>query len=76
MPSALYPASLRITEIAALLGVTRQRASEMAEDERFPKPFTTEGRSRLWRRDDVEAWIDQVDWWGSWPWRRPSSAAV
>ena len=50
---------LRGIDIAPLLGVTKQRVSQIvAEREDFPKPATVGGRHRLWRRADVEQWRD------------------
>jgi prophage regulatory protein len=43
-------------EIAALLGVSRQRVDAIARtDPSFPKPKTLQ-TGRIWRRADVERW--------------------
>jgi len=49
-------ATVRLTEIAAMLGVTHQRAGVIANGADFPRPVGAEGRSRLWDRREVTAW--------------------
>jgi hypothetical protein len=50
---------LRMTDIAPILGVTKQRVSQIAaEHEDFPVPAKVIGRHRLWRRRDGERWRD------------------
>jgi hypothetical protein len=70
--TAQDPPTLRLVDIARLLNVTSERARRLADRERcgFPAPVVTRPR-RSWSRDDVEAWIDEVDWWGAKPWRTP-----
>jgi predicted DNA-binding transcriptional regulator AlpA len=48
--------SVRIVEIADILGVTHQRASKIVAIRGFPKPVRQEGQSRLWDRREVSAW--------------------
>ena len=48
--------TVRIIEIAELLGVSHQRASKIVDGRGFPKPLAREGQSRLWDRGDVVAW--------------------
>lgn len=45
-------------EIAAMLGVTRQRVNQMATDPTypFPKPVAELTAGRIWRRSDIKAW--------------------
>ena len=45
-------------EIAAMLGVTKQRVNQMATDRNssFPKPVAELTAGRIWRRDDIKAW--------------------
>ena len=43
--------------IAPILGVSRQRVSQLADRDDFPAPAKVIGRHRLWRRGDVEAWL-------------------
>jgi predicted DNA-binding transcriptional regulator AlpA len=54
MPSK--PRTVRVVEIAELLGVTKQRAHQIADEEGFPAPVGREGQSRLWGRREVETW--------------------
>jgi predicted DNA-binding transcriptional regulator AlpA len=49
---------LRIVDIAALLGVSRQRAGQITQRSDFPAPAKLVGERRLWRRRDVERWRD------------------
>jgi len=46
------------TEIGSLLGVSRQRAAQLAaEYDDFPAPVATLAAGRIWKRADIEAWI-------------------
>lgn len=48
---------LGLTEIAALLGVSRQRASQLAtEYEDFPRPVAELASGRIWETAAIEAW--------------------
>lgn len=50
-----------LTEIARLLGVSRQRADEIAKkDPGFPKPAAVLTAGRIWMRGDVEAWAQRT----------------
>ena len=44
------------TEIGQMLGVSRQRAAQLAQGEGFPEPVATIAAGRIWMRADVEAW--------------------
>ena len=44
------------TEIASLLGVSRQRADQLTHAPDFPKPVATLAQGRVWERGAVEAW--------------------
>lgn len=46
-----------LTEIAEMLGVTRQRASQLAASKEFPKPLDRIAAGPVWRRDTVERWV-------------------
>lgn len=47
-----------ISEIAGLLGVSRQRAVQVVRDYAdFPAPTATLASGRIWERQAVEAWI-------------------
>lgn len=46
-----------LTEVASILGVTRQRASQIARDyEDFPLPLAELAKGRVWDREAVEDW--------------------
>jgi predicted DNA-binding transcriptional regulator AlpA len=47
---------VRVIEIAELLGVSKQRAHQIADEPGFPTPVGREGQSRLWNRREVTAW--------------------
>ena len=40
-------------------GISRQRAHQITTGEGFPKPVATLMLGKVWRADDVEAWIRQ-----------------
>ncbi len=43
-------------EIAAMLGVSRQRVQQLARSGDFPEPYDVLSGGRVWLRSDVEAW--------------------
>jgi hypothetical protein len=45
-----------VTEIGALLDVSRQRADQLTRLEGFPEPVAVISAGRIWRRADVETW--------------------
>lgn len=46
-----------VHEIAELLGVSRQRVDQLANDDpRFPEPVAVLAAGRVWERADVERW--------------------
>ena len=48
-----------LTEIATLLGVTRQRAGQIARDyEDFPAPVAELASGRIWETAAVEGWAE------------------
>jgi hypothetical protein len=47
--------TVRVLEIAELLGVSHQRASKIADEPGFPAPVGWESQSRLWDRREVTA---------------------
>ena len=59
--------TIRVVEIAELLGVTKQRAHQLAAEDEFPAPVTQDGRGRLWDRREVTAWAKR--------WRREKPGA-
>jgi len=62
---AVAAGQLRLKDLAALLDVTPQRVRQLMEQDGFPKPVQVFGRSRLWDRADVDAWIGLVKWWST-----------
>jgi predicted DNA-binding transcriptional regulator AlpA len=44
------------TEVAELLGVSRQRADQLSRSEEFPAPVGEIAAGRIWLRSEVEAW--------------------
>jgi predicted DNA-binding transcriptional regulator AlpA len=58
MLSLVAAAVVGVSEIAELLGVTPQRAGQIARDYAdFPAPITTLAAGRVWDRQAVKAWI-------------------
>ncbi|PWR09123.1 DNA-binding protein [Micromonospora sicca] len=47
---------MAMAEIAAFLGVSRQRANTLAERADFPVPIAHLTVGRVWRAADVRAW--------------------
>ena len=43
-------------EIAAMLGLTRQRVNQMARERGFPRPYGVLHMGNVWKRSAVEAW--------------------
>lgn len=58
---------VRLKEIGQMLGVTLQRARQLAAEQGFPEPSQVVGRSRLWRRNEVETWATR-SYWVRKPW--------
>jgi predicted DNA-binding transcriptional regulator AlpA len=50
------PSTIRLLEIAELLGMSKQRAHQLAGESGFPAPVAEDGRGRLWSRREVGAW--------------------
>lgn len=48
-----------LTEIAQLLGVSRQRAYQLANAPGFPKPVERLAQGAVWRRSAVEKWAEK-----------------
>ena len=59
--------TVRIIEIAELLGVSKQRAHQIADEPSFPAPVGRQGQSWLWDRREVTAWAKR--WRREKPWR-------
>ena len=45
-----------LTEVARLLGVSRQRAHQLAQAEGFPAPTVQLASGPVWETKDVEEW--------------------
>lgn len=58
---------IRLIEIAELLGVTKQRAHQIAQEKGFPAPLGEDAHGRVWSRYEVQAWPRR--WRGEKPWR-------
>lgn len=43
-------------EIARLLGLSRQRVSQLTSEPGFPKPVAVLARGQVWETADVERW--------------------
>jgi predicted DNA-binding transcriptional regulator AlpA len=59
--------ALRLIEIAELLGVSKQRAHQIAAEDGFPEPVAEDARGRLWDRREVAGWAKR--WRIAKPWR-------
>lgn len=46
-------------EIAAMFGVSRQRAQQITSRKDFPRPYDVLHMGRVWRRAAVEAWAKE-----------------
>jgi prophage regulatory protein len=44
-------------EIEARLGVSRQRVQQLAARPDWPAPYDELAMGKVWRKEDVEAWI-------------------
>lgn len=49
-----------ITEIAELLGVTRQRAHQLAGSHGFPEPIARLAQGPVWEAAKVETWARET----------------
>jgi predicted DNA-binding transcriptional regulator AlpA len=53
----MVPAQLlNLSDIGRLLGVSRQRAAQLAQHAEFPEPAGEMGRGKVWRAKDIEKW--------------------
>jgi predicted DNA-binding transcriptional regulator AlpA len=59
--------TIRFVEVAQLLGVSKQRAHQMADAPGFPAPAHHDSRGRFWDRREVERWAKV--WRAAKPWR-------
>jgi predicted DNA-binding transcriptional regulator AlpA len=58
---------IRLVEITELLGLTKQRAHQIAAEKGFPSPLAEAARGRVWSKYEVQAWAKR--WRGEKPWR-------
>jgi len=49
-----------VTEIADLLGLSRQRCDQLSRTKGFPEPEAELASGRVWKREEVEAWVRKV----------------
>jgi predicted DNA-binding transcriptional regulator AlpA len=54
---AMTPNLLGVAEIAAMLGLTRQRVNQLIQSADFPAPEAELSAGRIWTRDAIEAWV-------------------
>ncbi len=54
-----FPELVGITEIARILGVSRQRASALRANARFPGPVAVLASGPVWRRNDLTRFEEQ-----------------
>jgi len=47
-----------VTEVGDILGVSRQRAAQLAETQGFPAPVADLASGRIWRVQDVRLWAE------------------
>ena len=59
--------TVRLIEVAELLGVSKQRAHQIADEDGFRAPVDEDVRGRLWDRREVTAWAKR--WRREKPWR-------
>jgi predicted DNA-binding transcriptional regulator AlpA len=53
------PSRIRLVEIAELLGVSKQRVHQIADEYGFPAPIAENHRGRLRDRREVAAWAKE-----------------
>jgi predicted DNA-binding transcriptional regulator AlpA len=56
---------MRVQEVAALLGVSRQRADQLSREKGFPEPVQRfrdgRGEQKIWESSAIEAWVRARD---------------
>jgi predicted DNA-binding transcriptional regulator AlpA len=53
------PSTIRLIKVAEFLGVSKQRAHQIVDEDGFPAPAGREGQSRLWDRRELAAWAKE-----------------
>jgi predicted DNA-binding transcriptional regulator AlpA len=48
-------------EVAEILGVSRQRVTQLTSRPDFPAPVAVLAMGKVWTRDDVQTWADERD---------------
>lgn len=56
-----YPELVGITEIADLLGTSRQRASELARSRKFPAPLAELAAGPVWPKRTIARFVEEWD---------------
>ncbi len=54
------PRLMGLTEIAALLGLSRQRTDQIVRQTGFPAPVATLTGGRIWDAEEVERWARET----------------
>ena len=57
----LYPDVVGVAEVAKMLGVSKQRVSELARSKRFPAPLYELAAGPIWVKPTVEAFVEKWD---------------
>jgi predicted DNA-binding transcriptional regulator AlpA len=55
--TGMTPHLLGVAEIAAMLGLTRQRVNQLIQTAGFPAPEAELSAGRIWTREAIEAWV-------------------
>lgn len=53
-----FPKLAGVAEIAALAGVSRQRADQLTKHPQFPRPVAELAMGKVWREADVQTFLD------------------
>jgi predicted DNA-binding transcriptional regulator AlpA len=61
--------TLRIRDVAAYLGVSHQRVTQMHAEGKLPKPERIDGIGPLWKPATIERWSKR-EWWDTRRWRK------
>lgn len=69
-------ALLGATDVARLLGISRQRVYQLTEQSHFPKRVAELARGAVWRRSDVEAWLTTRPHWQGRPPKDPGARSL
>ena len=48
-------------EIAQMLGVSRQRVSQLTQRKDWPAPDAVLASGKVWKTEDIEAWVKARD---------------